>query len=442
MNSSQNLYSDEIIREMITLGEDIYREPELGYREIKTARKIMDKLDKYHIPYQFPIAQTGITATVDSGRKGPHIGLICELDAVPTPGHPLANQEDGAAHTCGHYAQVGVMLAVFCTLKEKKLMEDLCGKVTLIATPAEEFCDFAFRRELMAEGRIGYMSGKQEMISLGIFDDMDLILSCHTLGTGVPYDAEIDASLNGFLSKRAVFRGKAAHAGSYPSDGVNALNAAVLSMSAMNFLRETFREEDAIRLHFILSDGGQSVNSVPERTELEMYIRAKNLSTVFTLNDRVDRCLQSGALAVGCDVEVINTPGYFPLRQDRNLSHAIEKNILKYIPSHRILRDSHGFASGDMGDISMLLPTVEIGIGGFSGTIHGDDFKTEDTNMAYGIPVRFFLDSIADLLSQNGEKGYFIMDNFKSGMDKQSYLQTLESFRKKKTFYKGEKNEK
>lgn len=434
MNKVIQQSADCIIKEMIQLSESIYKEPELGYKEFKTAQKVMEKLEQYHIPYEKNVAFTGIVSILDSGKPGPNIGLICELDAVPTIGHPYANEEDYGAHTCGHYAQVGVMLSVFCTLKESGVINELGGKVTFIATPAEEFCDFDYRKSLIEKGKISFMSGKQEMIHLGVFDTIDVILSCHTMGTGMPYDAELDAGLNGFICKRAVFYGKAAHAGSYPSEGINALNAANLAMTGIHFLRETFKEEDKIRVHFIMSEGGQTVNTVPKQTKLDMYVRAKTIEAIQYTDKKVMNCLKAGALAIGCTLEVVDTPGYFPLKQDRNLTKVIEKNISRYISKDRILRDNHGFASGDMGDLSMLFPIVEIGTGGFSGMLHGCDFQTEDETMAYTIPTYYFIDSVIDLLKEEGQEAYAIQKSFQPVMTKEDYFKTLKSFNKISTF--------
>lgn len=432
-------FADSIIKEMITISEDIFKHPELGYKEVRTAKKVMDCLDNYSIPYKSEIAYTGVVACIDSKKVGPHIALICELDAVPTMNHAYSNKEDYAAHTCGHYSQIGVMMSVFCSLQKSGIVQELGGKVSLIATPAEEFCDFDYRKNLIADTKIRYMSGKQEMIHLGIFDDVDIVLSCHTMGTGMPYDAEVDASLNGFLCKRAVFRGKGAHAGSNPSGGINALNAANLAMTGIHFLRETFKEEDAIRVHFVLTEGGQTINTVPEHTTMDMYVRAKTIDAILETDKKVTNALRAGALAIGCDLEITNTPGYFPLKQDRNLTKVIEENMHSHIQNDRILRDEHGYASGDMGDISMLLPTVEIGTGGFSGTLHGCDFKTEDINMAYTVPARYFIDSVIDLLDNQGEKAYQIKKNFEPIMTKEEYLNMLIGFNQTNVYYKGEK---
>lgn len=426
--------ADQVIEEMIALSEEIYKNPELGYKEFKTAEAVLEKLNQYEIPSKTGVAYTGIVSVLDSGKEGPHIGLICELDAVPTIDHPYANPLDNAAHTCGHYSQIGVMLSVFCTLKKMGTMEKLGGKISLIVTPAEEFCDFDYRKTLIDKGEIVYMSGKQEMIRLGVFDDVDLVLSCHTLGTDMPYDAELGAGLNGFISKRAVFQGKAAHAGAYPFLGINALNAANLAMTGINFLRETFREDDKIRVHFILSEGGQTINTVPKQTILDLYVRAKSVEAIFETNKKVTNCLRAGALAIGCTLEVADTPGYFPLKQDENLTAAVENNLKNYIKEERILTGNHGYASGDMGDLSMLLPIVEIGTGGFSGIMHGCDFKTEDTNMAYVVPAYYFIDTVIDLLENGGKAAYEIKEKFVPTMKKDEYLKTLTELQQTKTY--------
>ena len=107
------------------------------------------------------------------------------------------------------------------------------------------------------------------------------------------------------------------------------------------------------------------MNSVPSRTRLEMYIRAKTVEAIFETNRKVNRALRAGALAVNCDLEIQDMPGYFPFTQDKNLTELVKKHILDYMKQEKIAQGTHGFASGDMGDISMMWPTVEIGIAGF-----------------------------------------------------------------------------
>lgn len=427
---------EQILPEIIELSEDIYRHPELGFKEFRSREQVIRFLDAAGIPHK-DVAYTGLTACLDSGKPGPNIGLIAEFDAVPTLGHPYAAEKDYAAHTCGHYAQIGVMLSLFLALKKSDILSKLCGKVTLLVTPGEEFCDMDYRKQLIEQGKLHYPSGKQEMIAVGAFDDIDIMLSCHAMGIDMEENhAEIGASLNGFIQKRAIFYGKAAHAGANPEGGINALNAATLAMSGINFLRETFRAEDAIRVHFVLQEGGQTVNTVPARTCLEMYIRAKTVEAIFETNQKVNRALRAGALAINCDLEIQDMPGYFPLHQDENLTALLRKHISTYIPERMIAQGTHGFASGDMGDISMMWPTVEIGIAGFSGSIHGIDFQTADIEQAYEVPAHYFADALVDLLSDQGKAAYQIKEAFQPVMSKKTYLETLNSLNKSMKYTK------
>lgn len=427
---------NEVLPAMIELSEDIYRHPELGFKEFRSRSKVVEILEQAGIPYE-DAAYTGLTACLDSGKPGPNIGLIAEFDAVPTLGHPCANEGDYAAHTCGHYAQLGVMLSLFLAIKKSDILKELCGKVTLLITPGEEFCDMDYRKELIRQGKLSYPSGKQEMIAAGVFDTIDIMLSCHAMGLDMTkYHAEIGASLNGFIQKRAVFYGKAAHAGANPEGGINALNAANLAMTGINFLRETFRAEDAVRVHFVMQEGGQTVNTVPSRTQLEMYIRARSTDAIFETNDKVNRALRGGALAINCGLEIQDMPGYFPLHQDKNLTELVKKHILDYMEPSMVAQGTHGVASGDMGDISMMWPTVEIGTAGFEGTIHGKDFKTVDPEQAYCVPAHYFADTVIELLSEGGAAAWKIKEAFVSVMDKKSYLETLDGLNKSTTYEK------
>ncbi len=211
-------------------------------------------------------------------------------------------------------------------------------------------------------------------------------------------------------------------------------------MTAINFQRETFRAEDAIRVHFVMQEGGQTVNTIPSRTQMEMYVRAKTVDAIFETEEKVNRSLKAGAMAIGCDLEIQDTPGYFPLHQDENLTELLKKHIRNYMDDSMIAQGTHGFASGDMGDISMMWPTVEIGTAGFSGTIHGKDFKTADPVQAFEIPARYFADAIEELLSDGGAAAWRIKEAFRPVMSKTDYLEKLDSLNKSTNFIysKGE----
>ena len=432
-----NLLLDSLKKEMINLSEEIFKNPELGFKEFETNKLICEKLEKYNINYINNIAITGIKATIDSKKDGPHIALLCELDSVPSSEHTYLGKKDNCAHSCGHYAQVGMMLGTFLLLKESNIIEELGGKVSFIATPAEEYCDFNYRENLVKENKISYISGKQEMIKLNTFNDIDLVLSAHAMPPGTGHFAEVNSSLNGFLGKKITFRGVSAHAGLNPSDGINALNAANVALSAIAYLRETFKEEDAIRVHYIISNGGTSVNSVADKVTIDMYIRAKTLDAIIDVNKKVDRALRGGALSIGAEVEITNTGGYLPLTQDENLTKVVKNNILKFMNEDKILSDCHSFASGDIGDLSYLLPTVQIGVSGFTGRIHGNDFRTEDTHIAYELPITYFTETVKDLLKDNGKLTKEILSNYKQRLTFDQYIKLLNDTNKT-DLYKAE----
>ena len=108
----------------------------------------------------------------------------------------------------------------------------------------------------------------------------------------IEYYTEINSSLNGFLGKKITFKGVSSHAGLNPWDGVNALNAANVALNAIAYLRETFKEEDTVRVHYVISEGGASVNSVPEKVVLDMYIRAKTLDAIMDVDTKVNRAIK------------------------------------------------------------------------------------------------------------------------------------------------------
>ncbi|MGL5313213.1 MAG: amidohydrolase [Peptostreptococcaceae bacterium] len=425
---------DLIKNEMINLSEEIYKSPELGFKEYETNKLICKVLEKYNLAYQSDIAITGIKSTLNSKKEGPHIALLCELDSVPSTEHPYLGKNDNCAHSCGHYAQVGVMLGTFIALKESNVLENIGGKVSFIATPAEEYCDFDYRENLVNKKKISYISGKQEMVKIKVFDDIDLVISCHSMPPTDKYYSEINSSLNGFLGKKITFRGVSAHAGLNPCDGVNALNAANVALNAIAYLRETFKEEDAIRVHHVISNGGMSVNSVPDKVVIDMYIRAKTLDAIMDVNKKIDRALRGGALAIGAEVEITNTGGYLPLTQDKYLTEVIKDNMQKFMDEDKILKDCHSFASGDIGDLSYLLPTVQIGVSGFAGRIHGNDFRTDDKYLAYELPIKYFTETVVDLLQDDCKKAKYVISNYKKNLTFDNYIELLNDTNKTSTY--------
>src|SRR6266850_3446888 len=260
--------------EIIEAGETIRRHPELGFKESRTAALVESKFRKLGLIPRTGLALTGVRADVAGGRgPGPTFALLGELDALVVAGHPEADGTTGAVHACGHNAQIAGLIGAAIGLVTAKAFEHLAGRLALLAVPAEEGGDLQWRLNEVREGRLEFLGGKCELLRLGHLDDVDMAMMIHT--TSRPEDGAtcVPGSNNGRFGKTARFIGRAAHAGGAPHLGINALYAAQIALAGINAVRETFRDEDTIRVHPILTHGGSQVNVIPGEARLETYVR-------------------------------------------------------------------------------------------------------------------------------------------------------------------------
>ena len=408
---------DRDAKELYALGDELFRHPELGYKEFTNKKILTDYFTSHGIKVTELGFRTAFKATIGSGS--PKIGLIAELDAIPTLGHPFADKKDNAAHSCGHSTQCAIM--AYALVKLKDVIKN--GSVSVYFTPAEEFTDVAFRKQLIKKHEINYIGGKINMLTAGLFDDEDLFIHLHTMGSS-GYHFSLNTSLCGFVYKEMIFHGKATHAAVAPDKGINALNAFVLFDNAINMLRETFKEEDYIRIHGIIDEGGQTVNSIPEKVVYECYVRSLNSNALLKTAEKVDNAAKSCAKAIGASVTIKTTPGYLPMHQCRLINDVIKKNMLKYCKLEEIHDDEISMAAGDIGDLSIFKPTVQFGYSGFSGNCHGKDLCISDNVRAYLEPSKVIYDTVLYLLNHPDYVDR-IKKEFKPSMDKKEYLAYL-----------------
>ena len=192
---------------------------------------------------------------------------------------------------------------------------ELDGQVALMSVPAEEYVELSYRQELQKAGKIEFLGGKQEFVRLGAFDDVQIAFSSHQSCYPSGASASVGVPSNGFVGKTVRFIGKAAHAAAAPSEGVNALRAAMLAMQAIDANRETFKDEDHVRVHPIITKGGELVNVIPADVRMETYVRGASVEAIVAANDKVDRCLRAGALAMGRYGRDHHHPGLFAQAQ-------------------------------------------------------------------------------------------------------------------------------
>ncbi|MBQ8529519.1 MAG: M20/M25/M40 family metallo-hydrolase, partial [Clostridia bacterium] len=163
---------DRRAEDIYAIGDKILAKPEMGYREFETAAVVKEELAKLGIPYKSELAVTGVKGNLKGRSSRARVAVIGELDAVTCSTHPTADPVSGAAHACGHNIQIAVMLGAAMALSE--VSSELDGDVCFFATPAEEYVEIGFREKLSERGDIKFFGGKQELIRLGEFDDVDM----------------------------------------------------------------------------------------------------------------------------------------------------------------------------------------------------------------------------------------------------------------------------
>lgn len=396
--------------------EQIGSRPETGFREFETARYIREQLERMGYRTQSGTDIPYVAADLETGRPGPRICVMGEMDAILL---------DGPVHACGHHIGCAALLAASLLLKPRESDDLLCGSIRFLAVPAEEHIETSSRLGLKQQGIIRHLSGKPELIRRGLFDGTDLAVMVHMM----PQETEFSlmTSANGNIIKEIVFRGKAAHAGNAPQDGINALYAANLALNAINALRETFTEEQYARVHPVITKGGDGVNVIPSEVRMEAYVRASSLEHLKKINRRVNTALEGCAHALGAEADIRDIPGYLPV-SIHPLFNEIARETGKSIFRGPVPVLGHLGLSSDIGDLSCLMPVMHPFVGGVSGNLHGRDFRVSDPDVAYAKSGAFLASLCHDLLEQGSEKASRILEAFVPDYpDFTTYFQTLES---------------
>ncbi|MDU4962434.1 MAG: amidohydrolase [Sporomusaceae bacterium] len=412
---------------ILAFARDIYSHGELGYKEFRTAEKFNAFMKQLQLPVQEGLAITGAKAYLNPEKQANvSLALIGELDALRIPDHPYANNETQAAHACGHHAQLAGVVGAAIALTDSQVRDSLDGQVVFFSTPAEEYGEIEFKNNLRAAGRIKYGGGKCELIRQGAFDDIDLSIAHHS----GPEDILLGGITgNGFVSKVIRYRGRAAHAAACPENGINALNAASLGLAALSYQRETFRDEDAVRVHPIMTKGGDLVNVVPDEAVLETLVRGKHKNAILDASTKTDRAFQAGAYALGAACEITTLPGYLP-----TLASPVYPELARAaaaIGSYQVTEadfEQHSGGSTDIGDVQHLQPVIRFQTGGVSGGLHTVDFRMEDEELAYIATAKIFALTAYALLKNGAAGARRIRDAYKPLFTKEQYLGYMDSF--------------
>lgn len=405
----------------------IWNNPETGYREVKTSKYMEEQFEKMGYSLVKAGDIPGFYTVIDTGRPGPEVLILGELDSLICGNHPDCDKETSYVHACGHNAQCAALLGIAGALKDEKVLSKLSGKIRLCAVPAEEMIEIGYRSELQKKGVIKYLGGKTEFLHRGYFDGVDMAFMVHTSSIfGVSHGAV------GCIAKTVHYKGKASHAGGSPWNGKNALYAATQGLSAVNALRETFMEQDRIRFHPIITHGGDVVNAIPELVTIETYVRGLTYDAILKANKKINQALIGAALSIGVQIDIIDKPGYAPLVNNEDMRKLLKEASNEIIPEEDFkLLDSYGTGSTDMGDLSLIMPTIHPYCGGVSGTSHGMDYQIADPEKACVKSAKMQVALLTKLLENGAVRAKEIIKNNKPLFEsKEAYLKYVDSINK------------
>ncbi len=413
---------DRRARQIEQIGDHIMVNPELGFKEFETAKLVASTMEEVGLSPETGLARTGVKAVLKGGKPGPRVAIIGELDSLLVSDHPDADPETGAAHACGHNAQIAGMLGAMMGMIDTGVAQDLAGDVVFFAVPAEEYVEVEYRLGLVKEGELTYLGGKPELVHGGHFDDVDMAVMIHTHSDESMTRAAVAESCNGCVVKLIRFLGRAAHAGGAPHLGVNALNAAQVALNAIHAQRETFRDQDSIRVHPIITKGGDLVNVVPADVRMETYVRGRTNEAIVDAGEKVDRALRAGGLAVGATVEIETLPGYMPLRNDETLRDLFEANARDLFGADDYSEVPHRTGCTDMGDLSHIMPSLHPYMSGATGPGHSATWHISDKEMGYLSPAKSLASLAVDLLHGDAAKAKEVLETHVPVMTKDEYL--------------------
>ncbi|XVV15754.1 M20 family metallopeptidase [Actinoplanes sp. CA-131856] len=314
---------------LIDLSERLHATPETAWEEHRAARWVPAPLAErgFTVTPAYLGLETAFRATYGSGPF--RLGLCAEYDALP-----------GLGHACGH--NLISAITVGAALALAPLADDHGLTIEVYGTPAEEGG-----------------GGKIELLERGAFAGLDLAMMAHP----APVDVA-EAEPFAVSHSHVAFQGRAAHAAAYPEQGVNAADAFTIAQVAIGLLRQQLPQ--SVRVHGIMTNGGEAPNAIPAKTEGRWYVRASTLAELAETEEKVWRCFEAGALATGATLDI--TPESKPYAEFRTFEPALASYRRNATALGRVFDTTSparqmNRASTDMGNVSQLVPAIHPYVG-------------------------------------------------------------------------------
>jgi amidohydrolase len=316
---------DQLTEDLFELSRRLYENPETAFQEHQACRWLSRWLEERGFSVQTGAGgiETAFLAQPPGfSSRRPRLAFMAEYDALPKLGHG-----------CGHNLIAASSLGAAAALVEAA--PDLDGDFVVIGTPAEEGG-----------------GGKARLAEAGVFDSIDAAMLLHP----GRHNKTGDPSL-GRIKLTVEFFGQTAHAAAAPHLGRNALDAMILAYTNVSAMRQQLPPD--VRVHGVITHGGDAPNIVPDYTSALYYLRsARKTYLIEKLLPKFENCLKGAAEAAGCQYQMtVKHPILEPMRRNHALENAWAANAealgveidRRYAPP----------GSTDVGNISHLMPTIQ-----------------------------------------------------------------------------------
>ena len=305
------LSRSEVVEKFGKISDAIWSYAELGMQEFKSSKLLADTLEQAGFTVERGAAGMPTCFVASYGSGKPVIGILGEFDALPMLSQkgrvpkqdPIVAGAPG--HGCGHNTMGTAAAAAAIAVKEAMDRYKLPGTIKVFGSPAEET-----------------VISRPYMVRAGLFKDVDAVIDNHSSdGFGTSYGKNGNASFSVIFR----FKGKTAHSAGAPWNGRSALDAVDIMNVAANFLREHLFY--TYRLHYVIIEGGEAPNVVPDKAAVWYYIRNTDERIEETVQRVID-CAKAGALASGTELsEVRIVSAIHQSNSNKGLAELIHRNI-------------------------------------------------------------------------------------------------------------------